>query len=98
MINDDMIDHDVTMFSTKILEEIIIGLLNDQKPELFRGVFCNFGFGGVWIPLLYLNEGHAVRCDSYPTKTARTLFHTQPKLPKPFCQPTFSNTREGGRK
>ena len=76
----------------------IIGLLNDQKPELFRGVFCNFGFGGVWIPLLYLNEGHAVRCDSYSTKTARTLFHTRPKLPKPFCQPTSSNMREGGRK
>ena len=85
------------MFSTNILEEVIIGLLNDQKPEIFRGVFCTFCFGGVWIPLLYLNEGHAVRCDSYPTKTAKTLFHTQPKLPNPFCQQTFSNMREGGR-
>ena len=99
-------DHDVAMLSTEILEEVFIELLNDQKPELFRGVFWNFGFGGVWIPLLYLNEGHAVRCDSYSTKTARTLFHTRPKLPKPFfipnqnCQNSFvsQHPRTWGRK
>ena len=44
--------------------------------KVVRDVFCNFGFGGAWVPLLYLNEGHAVSCDSYSTKTAKTIFTT----------------------
>ena len=59
-----------------------------KMRKVVRKVFCNFGFGGAWMPLLYLNEGHAVSCDSYPRKTAKTIFarsnHTSEKLPKPF--------------
>ena len=40
-----------------------------------------------WMALLYLIEGHAVSCDSYQRKTAKTIFTSSCSYPRKLSKP-----------